>query len=151
MNLGLGHQQLSTRLEADVDLAQQSALIRHFVDHHEGQGEVGLGIDAQAVLLALTGLNPVGHARLLRSPPQHVEHLLLKIDGDHPAAVADNLGHRQGKHPHPAAHVQDGHSRPDVGADDLLWIVEQAAQWVVDEVTAPPGANVWHGGPPKAD
>ena len=53
VNLGLGHQQLPARLEAAVDFAQQPPLIRHFMDHHEGQGEVGLGIDAEAILLAL--------------------------------------------------------------------------------------------------
>ena len=36
----------------------------------------------------------------------------------------------------------------NVGADDLLRVVEKPPQRVVDEVAAPPGANVRHNGPP---
>ena len=77
MNLRLGHQQFPARLEASLDFGQQPPLIRHFMDHHEGQGEVGLGIDAEAILFALMKSNSIcdtGHRRPL---PQHVEHLLV--------------------------------------------------------------------------
>jgi len=69
MNLGLGHQQFPARLEAGVDLAEQSSLIQDFMDHHEGQVEIGLSIDPQAVLLALVGFDAVAHARPLSPPP----------------------------------------------------------------------------------
>jgi hypothetical protein len=78
VNLGLGHKQLPTRLEAGVDLAQQPSLIWDFVDR-ERQGEVGLGIYAEAIRFALVGVNPVSHARLPCPPQQHTEHLLLEI------------------------------------------------------------------------
>jgi hypothetical protein len=72
-----------------VDLAQESALVGDFMDHHEGQGEVGLDIDTQAIRFTLLDLNPVGHTRLLCSTPQHVEHLLLEIHGGHLALIAN--------------------------------------------------------------
>lgn len=52
MNLGLGHEQIPARLQAGVDLAEQPPLIRHLVNHHEGQGEVCLGIDRVSALEA---------------------------------------------------------------------------------------------------
>ena len=71
MNLGLGHQEISSRLETGLDLAKQPPLIRHFMDHHEGQSEVGLGIDTQAVLIALMGLDAVGHACASQNCQRH--------------------------------------------------------------------------------
>jgi hypothetical protein len=142
VNLGLGHQQPALGLKAVVDLTEQAMLIRDFMDHHESQGEVGLDVNVQAIRLAPTRGDAVGHPRLFCSLPQHVEHLLLEIDGDHPALVADHPCHRDGEPAHPAANIENGHSRPDVSSDDLVWIVEQVAQRIVDEISSPPGADV---------
>jgi hypothetical protein len=109
------------------------------MDHHEGQGEVNLGIDAEAILFALDSLDAVSHARLFCPSPQYLQHLLLKIDGDHPALVTNQLRHRDREKPHPAANVHHGHPRLDVGADDLIRVVEKAANRIVYEVAAPPG------------
>jgi hypothetical protein len=134
-----------------MDLGKQSALIRHLMDHHEGQGEVRLGTDAKAVLLALVGFNAVGHARSFRTLSQNIEHFLLEINGDYSAGDADHLRHFNRGHPHATAHIHDGHPRFDIGSEDLGRVVEQAAQAIVDEETAPPGANVRHGRSPGVD
>ena len=73
--------------------ARPQPSMRHLMDHHERQGEIGLGIDAQAILLALVGLDTVGHACFLCSPSQQVEPLLLEIDGDDEAAVLNEVRH----------------------------------------------------------
>ena len=47
------------QLKARLDFGQQPPLIRHFMDHHKGQGEIGLGIDTKAILLALIKSNSI--------------------------------------------------------------------------------------------
>ena len=126
-------------------------MIWDFMDHHECQGEVGLGNDAEAILLALVKQDSISHARLFRSLPQHFEHFLLEIDGDDLAAVPNDLRHRNRAEAHATADIHRRHARFYVWADDLLRVVEKATKWVIDEVTAPPGANVRHGRSPDYD
>ena len=101
-------------------------------------GEVGLGIDSQAILLALVGLDAVGHSCLLCSPSQHAGRLLLKIrTGNRLAAVLDNLGHSNRERRHSTTHVHEGHSRLDAGCDDLSGLWRGAAQRNVRRGWAP--------------
>ncbi len=140
---GFGHEQSAVGLEAAMDLAQQAAQVRHFVKHGKGECEVGLKNDPQPVLLAPMELDSVGHTRLECSPLQHVEHLLLKINGDHSALLADHPRHGNREPTHPAAHVQRGHAGLDVRPNDLLRIVNQAAERIIDrKPNQPPGAYV---------
>ena len=118
------------------------------MDHHECQGEIGLGIEAKAIPFALVKSNTICDTGHRGSLPQHVQHLLLEIDGDDLAAVPHDLRHRNRAEAHATANIHHGHARPDVWADDLFRVVEKSADRIVYEVAAPPGANVRHGWPP---
>ena len=59
-----------------MDLLQQTVLIWDFTHHGEGQGEVGLSIDTEVILVVPVEPDAVGHPRLCRPPPQHTKHLL---------------------------------------------------------------------------
>ena len=122
---GSASSNLPPRFQTVMNLAQQAALIWHFMKHRKDEGEVSLGIDPKPILLTLMQLDSGNHARLLCSPPQHVEHLLLEIDGDHLPVVADHPRHRNREPAHTATHVHHGHAGLDVWPNDLLRIVNQ--------------------------
>jgi hypothetical protein len=61
VNLGFGHKKRPARLEAAVNSSKQPSLIRHFMDHHESQGEIDLGINRQPILIALMKSDSVSH------------------------------------------------------------------------------------------
>ena len=127
-----GQQQVAAAFQAIVNLAQQAALIGHFVKHRKAEREVGLGIDPEPIPLALDGSRCGRPLPPFPPPPQHVEHLPLEIHGDHFAAVANHAGHGDREPAHAAAHVQHGHAGLDVWPDDLLRIVKPAPQRNVD-------------------
>ena len=120
MDLGLGHEELPARREAGVDLAQKPQLSGHFM--RPGRSRPGHRSQGDPARTYGPGCG------ILCTSPQHVEHLLLEIGGDDPALAPHQLRHGDGEHPHTAAHVHGGHSRPDVWPEDLLRVVEKAAQ-----------------------
>jgi len=119
------------------------------MDHHECQGEVGLGIDTEPILLALMKSDSICDTGHRCSLPQDVQHLLFEIDGDDLAAVPQDLRHRNRAEAHAAAHVHCGHPRPDAGTNHLFRVVEKSADRVINEIAAPPGANVRHDQSPE--
>ena len=72
-----------------MDLVQQTVLVGNFMDHHRRQGEIGR-VSVSCDPARTVGLDAVATPGF-RPPPQHIEHLLLKIDGDHSALVAHDL------------------------------------------------------------
>jgi hypothetical protein len=112
------------------------------MDHHESKGEVGLGIDPKVILFAFVKLDSVAHASSLSPPPKDIQHPLLEIDGDCQPVLAHHPGHRKGKQSHPTPNVHHRHARLDVGADDLLRVVEKAAEGIVDEIPTSPSTDM---------
>ena len=83
-----GNQQSPTRLQAIVNLAEDPLLIRHLVNHRKRQGEISRPLDTKPILLAPMHPDSISHARSLCTTPQHIQHLLLQIDRNHPALLA---------------------------------------------------------------
>ena len=73
----------------------------NLVDYRKGQGEIDRHINAKVIGFAVVRLNTMGHTRLLCPLHHYVEHLLLKIDGDHSAFVANHFGHGNREMPQP--------------------------------------------------
>ena len=145
MNFRLGHERFPAWFEANLDFGLAPPLIRHFMDHHEGQGEVGLGLEAEPILLTPMKSNPICDSGDRRPLPQHVQHHLLEIDGDHKAVVPNVLRHRHRAEAPAAAHVHRRHARHDVGADDLFRGVKKASTCIINEVSAQPWTKVRYG------
>jgi hypothetical protein len=73
---------------------------------------------------------------------QLVQHLLLEINGNHQSVLAHELGHGNRKETHAAAEVHHRHFPPNEGREDLFRLVKDPAKAIVNEVSAPPGANM---------
>jgi hypothetical protein len=54
---------------------------------------------------------------------EHIQHCLLKIDGDDSALAANELRHRNGKHARAAAEIHYLHVRLDIRRKGFHWIV----------------------------
>jgi hypothetical protein len=68
------------------------------------------------------GVDASSHTRLLGPPPHAIEHLLLEINGNHLAVIADHLRHCNRKQPHAAALGRPGcFTRDADGVPVVLW------------------------------
>jgi hypothetical protein len=63
------------------------------MDHPESKGKIHLFIDAELVLFRTMNPDAVGRPVPFRPLARNVEHLLLQVNGYHPAGVSHDLCH----------------------------------------------------------
>ena len=74
-----------------MDFAQKSPKVEHFMGGVEGQSEVNRLGQTKGIGFATVRCDAVCYSGLFRPFLEHVQHLLLEIDGNHPAAIANGL------------------------------------------------------------
>ena len=97
--------ELARSSNESVNLTDHASSVRDFMERVEGKCEIHRAGYAKRVFLATLRVDSITDARLASAFLQHIEHLLLQIDGNHMPLVTDNSGHGYGEETHPAADV----------------------------------------------
>jgi hypothetical protein len=134
----LHQHQPSPGLEGDPDLPKHGALIRHFVQHPERQGEVEGAVELEAGGIHPLQSDPRRQPRPLGAPSDACQHLGLHVRGRHAPRWTDESRHGDREVADPAPEVQARVSRADDVLEDLLRPLQQTPQRVVERAYQPP-------------
>lgn len=146
VQLGLADQERCPGLERVTQLAKQPMEIVDLVNHPKRDCETKrvLGCEPEVVGTGLDEIDPICKPASSQSSRGHGQHATLYIHCDDSAFSADETRQPFGIEAGAASDVENAHSRPSEGAEDLVWIMKPPADRVVEAADEPPRANVSH-------
>jgi hypothetical protein len=134
MHFGFNQQILSRGYEYLKYLVQEFFSMWDLVHHPKGQSKIDLPVYSYPVRFGSMQVNAMGNPRRFRPPSQHIQHILLDIDGYNGAFFAYEVGQAYSEVSHTAANIYGGHALFHIRTKHLFGVMKQSTETIVESI-----------------
>ena len=145
--VGLGKKQLGFRLHDHCRFREKARDIAKLVDNGKSQNEIDLAseiVDTKAVLAAETNIDAAFITSSSGAAIQRGQNAWFDVDHMNFARRSDKPRQLERKITHARSGLEDAEPWPNVGRQNLGWMLKQSAQGIEQDIAEVPGTAMRH-------